>query len=1205
MKKCLLFLLGVLLISCAKDENRGEKNGSDYLLAQVEDLQTVDGCYKLSWGANDKIGVYGAASINLPFSYQDEQTDMAVFRGALGSSEEIIDFAYYPYQASVERSGNKLSIVLPSEYEYTGGCNLPMIGFETKEREFLFKNLCGALYISTDGFSDDVDRFEIVSVGDDSPAIAGNAVVDDVSTHNAILSIAGNGTKRIVYHIQSEYWKNHESDGLVVPLPVGTYPTIKISLYGASDAEPIITHTMSDVHIARSTMQKVPIANPADADYVLSSNTQLLSDDIMSKVSFSTTDGSELFFDKGVSESDIPQVGSIILAKSSDNLPTGFLGRVTEINMNDDGSFVVKTEKVALGEAFDKLYINETVDLVPEGTNILATKGLLNSIFYDGELSHTFNWNRQIAETGILSEGYLSTGFRLTVNINLDKDKKLEYAAFTVVSNVKLYANINLFFSTSEEVELFEHKLGKIEFIPVKFWGGLVTINPTFEPYFYVTGEGYIENNVLEVEVEAQSTSAALYEGGKWEAKNRSVIKTNNESPWNFKNNIELDGTLRVGIAGEINYKLYNFDGMRVYITPEVGAKVHGNSVLNDTDLTSMSLEKFLTNTKLDASLYLRGKIGADASLLIPVDTFLIGIPIENEFEFEEYEFCKKEIKLIPSFKDLLVDVNRKEESTDSYEATINTELNGELLCKDVKVELELVNQEGDTVSSSEPISYNGGKTDLDSPDVVTKMDEKFENLDAETTYKVYPKITSPAFADLKENGTIELKSKAVEFKTNNLLRDVLIKIYNENNGRNWRYQRNWCSEAPVAEWEGVDRLDDGTYKFSFMSNNELTGTLSIENCCESVILCSSHTIESLNIKNCPNLKFDTPINTFVNLRNVKLDNIKLEDQEFIGVEGMSDSLKNYTFKFEGMSKLENIDIKNCQGQLYYMSVVLCPLLTSLNCDNLIFNEQKFGGLAFTDPDHRIEWGEYTLLNIDNCERLDSIQVNQCENIGSIYIQNCSSLGEVSFMQNCFRDLNVARKCDIQNFTVNSDYPTEGYMRVNFIDVENHSTIENVNIQGVPLTIFDSENIKISVLNSALLPGPMNMTYKFNDYLKCFISERLFQGNLDFNGCTRLETIICNSEGIVDVRNTPALQKFVCSGFTKDILLDAHISSVFFDCSNSMISKIIPDYLNTESGLFRYVPRFNYVRDPNTDEIEVVDRGYGWWYPGEPERGYH
>ena len=184
-------------------------------------------------------------------------------------------------------------------------------------------------------------------------------------------------------------------------------------------------------------------------------------------------------------------------------------------------------------------------------------------------------------------------------------------------------------------------------------------------------------------------------------------------------------------------------------------------------------------------------------------------------------------------------------------------------------------------------------------------------------------------------------------------------------------------------------------------------------------------------------------------------------------------------------------------------------------------------------------------------------------------------------MQNCFRDLNVARKCDIQNFTVNSDYPAEGYMYVNFIDEENHSTIENVNIQGVPLTIFDSENIKISVLNSALLPGPMNMTYKFNDYLKCFISERLFQGNLDFNGCTRLETIICNSEGIVDVRNTPALQKFVCSGFTKDILLDAHISSVFFDCSNSMISKIIPDYLNTESGLFMYVTIFNYLIDTN------------------------
>ena len=45
---------------------------------------------------------------------------------------------------------------------------------------------------------------------------------------------------------------------------------------------------------------------------------------------------------------------------------------------------------------------------------------------------------------------------------------------------------------------------------------------------------------------------------------------------------------------------------------------------------------------------------------------------------------------------------------------------------------------------------------------------------------------------------------------------------------------------------------------------------------------------------------------------------------------------------------------------------------------------------------------------------------------------------------------------------------------------------------------------------------------------------------------------------------------------------------------------MIPDWFSQITN-FNYEKRYQYSKFTGT----YTDKGYGWWYPGEPEKGYH
>lgn len=276
MKKVYCYVIIVLLafIGCVnKDELAGGDliNGNHTLKAQIEQSANtrtmVDEENRVCWVKGDQIGVFGGDGVvNIPFSFSGmaDSGQSAIFKGNLpeGGAPSV---AYYPYDDEAVLEGDKLSFVLPSEYDYTENSNAPMIGVKQDNGSFLFKHLCGLLRLSVVGIPEGTTTLKIKSEGPDAPAIAGNAVVHDIHQFGAVLAISTDQATEITISCESESVSNKV---FLIPLPVATYPHFSISMQ--SEDRIFFEKHISDCSIKRATILDMPeVSLLPDAEFAV------------------------------------------------------------------------------------------------------------------------------------------------------------------------------------------------------------------------------------------------------------------------------------------------------------------------------------------------------------------------------------------------------------------------------------------------------------------------------------------------------------------------------------------------------------------------------------------------------------------------------------------------------------------------------------------------------------------------------------------------------------------------------------------------------------------------------------------------------------------------------------------------------------------------------------------------------------------------
>lgn len=1192
MKKILMILCAVLLVACT-DENDYNRivDENNMLRACIENTQEIKSRVvindnKVNWEESDYIGVYGTTTPNISFKFTNEQGDVAYFKGNLNFKEENVIATYYPYQEDTELSNNKLTIQLPNEYIYKGNSNAPMLGYKQENGSFLFKHLSGLMQITLGDLPEDADRFVISSIGANAPAVTGKAIVEDLAVDNAILVMDKEQTGKVItYHLNNLA----TNDGLrhfFVPLPVGNYPKIEVSLYGKDKEEPYFTRTVSNIRVERADMIEMPVINGTTGDnYVLNESVVEMTTDLSETVTLSGTNKDVLIYDKNTPKESIPTVGQIIVSKPQTNLPNGFLGRVTKVEVDNEGNYTVQTEMPALTEVFDKLYVDETVPVTfQEEENKVKSRGILQEgIFNDTKFENEFEIKLQ--NDFFAYVGSFQHSGNLILNLQLDKENKMEYCAFTWKSDASLSGKLEAFFESEAKIEGLEKVLAELRAVPIPVAGGLVQLFPVYAPYFVLEGKGTIKTS-MEIEGEFQPMAVAFYNNGTWEQrKNASKPKANQESPLNFKQQTEFNGEIFAGISNDFSLRLYNREDLRIYLNPKIGLEVKGEIGLGnnmDEELNIEAIEK----AKLTTGLYLTGVVGADASLFSPED-------LAAEMGLFKFKFWEKELNLIPYIEDLSSDVQQA--NNGSYTSDIKTEMKGEVLSKDMKVELVVEDKEGNEVATSIPINYNGGKTYEEDPDVVVPLENNFENLLAETDYTVFPRITSPIFEGVAEGGVVNLKNRSASFSTYNSIRDVLVKIYNDCGGKDWKCQGNWCTDAPVSEWEGVYLLEDGTYDFHFMWVNAMKGTFSIINCKESILLygtSNSDVLDKVHLENCPNVRlFKGESLGNIRAKNYYIDNIILDDKYTIGTSTENETNNFITNTLSFLEpEIENVHIKDCKGKSFGVNII-SKNIKSIICENLSFEsvENDYYG-------PRIFIGGTT--DSDVCQELQNIKLDNIKGVNEVNINN----------------VHVSKVIELNDLGFD-DFYRKTYFKIYQIKTETLKVKNGIRF------LLDDENIEVSYMNleECYIDGGSE-GYNFN---KCIglkdinISGCTFHSyinNISFNGCSNLEnlTITFDSSGLddfkIDIQNTPNLKYFKCqSSSLKELLFDSHFDSVEASCTSSSLLQEFPSWFNGFN--FHHNARYEYNSEfdfPKNEYIyTVIDKGYGWWYPGEPDSRYH
>lgn len=1211
----------ILLAGCTNDDAISTSNvtGNHSLVATIEgqDMDSrsaVDDNGNVTWIESDVIGVFGTQTQNAKFSATGSGVSVT-FKGDLSSAKERIEWAYYPYDVEASASGTSLTFTLPSEYTYTGNSNAPMVGVKNKESEnFTFKHLCGLLRITLGGgMPNDADRFVITSAGDGAQAIAGVATVNDIIADETILTVSENGgSKCITYKLGDLIGDDSGFKTFFVPLPVGSYDKLEVALYGKDKTEPYFTRTVSGLNVGRSVMKSMPILNGnTGEEYVLSKGTVDLSE-MSEDVSVSSTDNSILIYSRDVLAMDIPKKGSVLWSRVTDKWPDGFLGKVVNVEEKEDGTYEVTTEAASLTEAFDKLYVSEEVELMAEnmtlGTRAIGT----------GEFNIMKDFSFEIKDKGkpYKALGDISVGANFVATIEINKNLNLEYMAFSLTPKFEINGGFQIEGEFNSEGDWGDFTLNDINLGRILLSGGLIQIVPAAQCHLYIVPKGRISLGTM-ITFAGEGKAAAVYKNGIWEKGFNPAKKEKNESPLSLNSKICMSGELFYGTGLEFKGKLYNNDNLKIYIIPKIGYQLEGK-----LEIDSNTFWEELEVPSLDYCYCLKGSFGLDP-------TWFKGLE-KAEFEFPEITWGERSLFLLPSFNELSAAVVQQSQSGEVavpvYEAVINTKANGELLTKDTQISFVIEDEAGNEIKETNPVDYGGGQLEEGTYTTIpVAVSGKFDNLKMDATYSIYPVIYSSVIKNYADDGKLRLKNQAVEIKTDRSFEDKLMQIYRNTNGDNWLHKDGWNVDGKVI----LRRYADGTGTSGYLggcancvpgitvhnfdlSGNNLKGNVILKDCPEIQILdISNNVIPNLVIENCENL-------TALKCNNTQMENLTVIDCPSLGL-----------LECNGNELGGNIQIVN--------SFILGSRQNSSN--NFPRFECSNNSREILDLNQCSQWGEYVNIILEECPNLHSLRI-EMNTPFNLDCSSCPQIKNLNLEMPGLAGLTLSKCLNLTELTLKG---TNQLSDFRCIDNPNLSTL-SISGSASYINRFDCSGCdKLSILNCnhcfwrpgtglnhiteltliecydfhSFNPYDFQKTLKklvinssnYN-YVHCNLSgySALIYADLgkfgnfaSLENCTSLQTLCFNGSMLRD--NIGELKKDCLEELKKCTAL----KELYLYGGYGEIPVEFTTYnLDTDSHKYEYIYDSSHSAD-NPGEY-LVNWRYtehsGWWYPGEPEKGY-
>lgn len=1178
-------IIGTLLFSGCKDDTDTVTSGggSLRLTASIEGQSISRTAPQSSgitkWSEDDKIGVFGTQTVNAPFTYtsSEDQGITAVFSGKTDKPDEEVKWAYYPYDNHVVTDGRSLTIDLPDTYTYDGNLNVPMIATGGSQT-LTFKHLCGLLCITTNRLPEDASRFTITSTGEASPYLTGIGTVEDVTSSNPALTISSTGGRTITYHLGNLTAAATGFKTIFVPIPAGDYPQLEISLYGEGKTEPYFTRTLSQQTIRRAEMLQVPILNGETGEsYVLNKNTQMITDDQLKYVSPSPEDPTTLIYSADLSN-NVPKVGNVLWAPVSDTFPYGFLGKVSEVSKSKDGSAQVKTVTAPLSEAFDELYVDETVEITPQdGQTRMPSRGFVGTDF-------SYEVGIKLGSESHQVTGKMGFTSKLRANIELSKESGKDYAALTADNLFEIEAQALISYEGKTENQDPVSLLPKpITGAPIPLAGGLIVIIPALNPYAVFTAEGKAIYQAT-FHTQQHNLFGAELKNGQWKTNSRDIGNSGG-SPWNLDGKIDFSGEAYLGTGIELSGRFYGRDDAKMYIKAEAGGKLSGQLSINLEDLEQDAKVK-VEEAKLTYTTSITGKLGFDASVFAPDLAF--------EKDFLEIGLRSADLYVLPLLEKLKLTRVTDSQGT-SIEAQTNT--TRETLSKDMQISIDVRNSKGESVQTSEDKSYQGvARPDGDNWTLPSmNIKETFENIPEGDNYTVVPIIKSPILKDIPElkEYVLETASASIDVpsRSEGDLRNYLIKFYQETNGPAWpeSERTNWCTNLPLTEWAGVTAHPSikGLYR---LEKHGITGNVDFSGCKSLETINIYGNINTLNVSDCPMLvEFDTDAQNILARNCDGLDILSLNVEKCASAD-LSGCMRLSNLSVQGIEKLI---VSHCPS-LTYLDISGNPDLKYLDaseCDRLyqINFITQIGGMM-----HKVFVGGANLeyLNVSGCTSLEDC-------FGGHSTDDPEIMEAEGYERICYIETRRADASTGQEFERTLHIPEETLLKE--INLSGVKAFEKVMVKGKQLEYLNLSN-----------------THLWEIYETSFLDSHV--RNLDISGCLELKKayIKGNQSTVIPLQklnasNCSSLQYLNCqNSLLSDLSVSGCNNLLEFDVKNTMMKENVDEFLEKNNILptsydCRY--GYEYVRledfKPQWYVSKAIDRGIGWWFTGEPGRGYH
>lgn len=1177
-------IIGTLLFSGCKDDTDTVTSGggSLRLTASIEGQSISRTAPQSSgitkWSEDDKIGVFGTQTVNAPFTYtsSDDQGITAVFSGKTNKPDEEVKWAYYPYDNHVVTDGRSLTIDLPDTYTYDGNLNVPMIATGGSQT-LTFKHLCGLLCITTNRLPEDASRFTITSTGEASPYLTGIGTVEDVTSSNPALTISSTGGRTITYHLGNLTAAATGFKTIFVPIPAGDYPQLEISLYGEGKTEPYFTRTLSQQTIRRAEMLQVPILNGETGEsYVLNKNTQMITDDQLKYVSPSPEDPTTLIYSADLSN-NVPKVGNVLWAPVSDTFPYGFLGKVSEVSKSKDGSAQVKTVTAPLSEAFDELYVDETVEITPQdGQTRMPSRGFVGTDFsYEVGIKLGSDSHQVTGKMGFTS--------KLRANIELSKESGKDYAALTADNLFEIEAQALISYEGKTESQDPVSLLPKpITGAPIPLAGGLIVIIPALDPYAVFTAEGKAIYQAT-FHTQQHNLFGAELKNGQWKTNSRDIGNSGG-SPWNLDGKIDFSGEAYLGTGIELSGRFYGRDDAKMYIKAEAGGKLSGQLSINLEDLEQDAKVK-VEEAKLTYTTSITGKLGFDASVFAP--------DLAIEKDFLEIGLRSADLYVLPLLEKLKLTRVTDSQGT-SIEAQTNT--TRETLSKDMQISIDVRNSKGESVQTSEDKSYQGvARPDGDNWTLPSmNIKETFENIPEGDNYTVVPIIKSPILKDIPELKEYVLETASasinVPSRSEGDLRNYLIKLYQETNGPAWpeSERTNWCTNLPLTEWAGVTAHPSikGLYR---LEKHGITGNVDFSGCKSLETINIYGNINILNVSDCPMLvEFDTDAQNILARNCDGLDILSLNVEKCASAD------------LSGCMRLSNLAVQGVEKLI----VSHCPSLTYLDISGN--HALKYLDASECDRLYQINYITYLPsipLVLIGGENLEYLNVSGCTSLEDCFGGHSTDNPEImeaeGYERICYIETRRADASTGQEFERTLHIPEETLLKeINFSGVK---AFEKIFVKGKQLEYLNLSN-----------------THLWEIYETSFLDSHV--RNLDISGCLELKKayIKGNQSTVIPLQklnasNCSSLQYLNCqNSLLSDLSVSGCNNLLEFDVKNTMMKENVDEFLEKNNILptsydCRYGYEYVILEDfkPQWYVSRAIDRGIGWWFTSEPGQGYH